>query len=179
VTRQQLEHLIRAAAFIADDDEIVIIGSQSVLGQYPDAPAELRVSVEADVYPKNRPDRADLIDGSIGEGSPFHETYGYYAQGVSEETAILPDGWKSRLVPVTNQNTRGATGLCLDLHDLAISKYAAGREKDDHFVREAIKHRMLDRETLLARLATTPADRMASDRVEQLRLRIAFEFRGQ
>jgi hypothetical protein len=73
--RRDLEHLIRAAADIADDDEIIVIGSQAILGQYPDAPADLCVSSEADVYPKNKPDRTDLIDGSIGEGSPFHATY--------------------------------------------------------------------------------------------------------
>jgi hypothetical protein len=66
--RRDLEHVIRTAADIADDDEIVVIGSQAILGQHPDAPAELCVSTEADVYPKNRPERAELIDGSIGEG---------------------------------------------------------------------------------------------------------------
>jgi len=97
VTREQLEHLIRAAADISDDDEIVVIGSQAILGQFPDAPASMRVSMEADLFPKNHPERADVIDGSIGELSPFHETFGYYAHGVGEETAILPQGWKERL----------------------------------------------------------------------------------
>jgi hypothetical protein len=67
MTRQQLEHLIRAASVIADDDEIVVIGSQSILGLYPNAPATVLVSVEADLYSKHHPDRADLIDGTIGE----------------------------------------------------------------------------------------------------------------
>lgn len=57
--RVDLEHLIRAAASIADDDELIVIGSQSILGRFPDAPAELRVSVEADLYPRHHPDRAD------------------------------------------------------------------------------------------------------------------------
>ena len=52
--RAQLEHLIRAAATIAEDDEIIVIGSQAILGQFPDAPSELCVSAEADVGPKNR-----------------------------------------------------------------------------------------------------------------------------
>jgi hypothetical protein len=86
VPRSELERLIRAAADIADDDAIIVVGSQSILAQFPDAPAELRVSVEADVFPRHRPERADLIDGSIGEGSPFHATYGYYAQGVDAST---------------------------------------------------------------------------------------------
>jgi hypothetical protein len=158
MTRQQLEHVIRACATIADDDEIVIIGSQSILGQFPDAPQELRISVEADVFPRNHPERWDLIDGSIGEGSPFHAAFGYYAQGVAEDTATLPAGWRDRLVPVHNPNTRGATGLCLEPHDLVISKYVAGREKDDHFVRAALEHRLVDPDVLRARLAVTPID---------------------
>ncbi|HSO21296.1 MAG TPA: DUF6036 family nucleotidyltransferase [Chondromyces sp.] len=144
MTREQLEHVIRAAATIADDNEIVVIGSQAVLGQFPDAPADLRKSMEADVWPKNHPERWELVDGSIGELSPFHETFGYYAQGVGPETAILPDGWQERVVRVESPRTRGAVGLCLEIHDLVISKYVAGREKDMEFVRTVIANGMVD-----------------------------------
>jgi hypothetical protein len=165
--RRELEHLIRAAADIADDDEIIVIGSQAILGQYPDAPPDLCVSTEADMYPKNRPERADLIDGSIGEGSPFHATYGYYAQGVGETTATVPAGWKDRLVPVRNANTRGATGWCLDAHDLVLSKYVAGREKDDRFVRAALAGKLVSAETLIERLSAMPIDDSARERIER------------
>jgi len=74
--RPQLEHIIRAAAGITGATEIVVIGSQAVLGQFPDAPADLLVSIEADVFTFRNPEDADLIDGSIGEGSPFHQTSG-------------------------------------------------------------------------------------------------------
>lgn len=153
--RSELEHLIRAAGSIANDSEIVVIGSQSILGQFPDAPAALLRSAEADVYPRNHPELADLIDGSIGEGSQFHELYGYYAQGVGEETATLPRGWRDRLIPVNNANTLGIIGLCLEPHDLAISKYVASRPKDREFTRELAKHGMTNQETLLLRLQTT------------------------
>jgi hypothetical protein len=158
VTRKQLEHLLRAAAEIADDDEIVVIGSQAILGQFPDAPASMRVSVEADLFPLNHPERADLIDGSIGELSPFHETFGYYAQGVAEETARLPKGWKDRLILIQNENTRGVKGLCLEVHDLLVSKAIAGREKDLVFLDDAARHGLARVETLLERLATVEAD---------------------
>jgi len=62
MTREQLEHVIRASAGIAGVEDIVVIGSQSVLGQFPDAPKELLVSREADVYPMRYPERGDLID---------------------------------------------------------------------------------------------------------------------
>lgn len=130
MTRAELEHVLRAASAITNEDEFVVIGSQSVLGQFPDAPQALLTSVEVDVYPRYAPEKSDLIDGAIGELSQFHETFGYYAHGVDEATATLPSGWEERLVPVENVNTGGATGWCLDVHDLAISKLVAGRERD-------------------------------------------------
>jgi hypothetical protein len=153
MTRTQLEHVIRAAATIADDDEIVVIGSQAVLGQFPNAPAELLRSMEADVWPRHHPERWELVDGSIGELSPFHATFGYYAQGVGPETAILPAGWETRLIRV---DAGRAAGLCLEIHDLLIAKYAAGREKDLEFAAAAIRHGLADQATLLLRLDLAP-----------------------
>ena len=49
LNRAALEHVIRASAAISGDDEIVVIGSQSILGQFPAPPLELCVSNEADV----------------------------------------------------------------------------------------------------------------------------------
>ncbi|HXS27569.1 MAG TPA: DUF6036 family nucleotidyltransferase [Steroidobacteraceae bacterium] len=155
MTRFELEHIIRAAGSIAKDSEIIIIGSQSVLGQFPRAPAELLASTEADVFPRNHPERADLIDIQIGEGSTFHQEFGYYAQGVDERAATLPSGWRDRLVRIDNPNTNGIAGLCLEVHDLAVSKYVAAREKDLEFTRELARHRMTERQVLLERLHTT------------------------
>jgi hypothetical protein len=171
--RANLEHIIRAATTIADDQELVVIGSQSVLGQFPDAPAELCVSNEADVYPRNHPERWELIDGSIGELSPFHETFGYYAQGVEPGTAVLPSGWQSRLIAIRGPATRDATGWCLEIHDLLVSKYLANREKDRRFARAAIRHRMVERETLGARLRETELESVVRERLESL---IALDF---
>jgi hypothetical protein len=162
VNRTQLEHVIRAAATIAGDTEIVVIGSQAILGRYPDAPAELLVSADVDLYPRNHPERADLIDGSIGELSPFHETFGYYAQGVGERTAVLPDGWEDRLVSVP---TTAGLGLCLEPHDLVVSKYAAGREKDRDYVRAAIRHRLVTPQTLRERLRRMAIDAATRERI--------------
>jgi hypothetical protein len=153
--RSELEHIIRASGDVAQDDEIVIIGSQSILGQFPNAPMRLLASMEADVYPNHNPDFAERVDGAIGEGSSFHELNGYYAQGVGPETAILPSGWKDRLVVVKNENTNGIAGLCLEVHDLAVSKFVAGRSKDFEFSQELIRHEMIRKKTLLTRLADT------------------------
>lgn len=152
MTRAQLEHLIRAAAVIADEDQIVVIGSQAILGQFPEAPESMRLSIEADLFPLRHPERADVIDGTIGELSPFHQTFGYYAHGVGENTAVLPEGWRDRLVVVQNENTRGASGLCLEVHDLLVAKAIAGRDKDLDFLAEAARHGMADPQVLVRRL---------------------------
>lgn len=154
--RQQLEHIIRASAGITGGTEFVIIGSQAVLGQFPDAPADLRGSIEADIFSLRDAADSDLIDGSIGEGSPFHQTFGYYAHGVSEETAVLPEGWRERLVPVQNENTGDGTGLCLEVHDLAVSKLIAGREKDLEFLAALLRHGLADAAIISQRLSTAP-----------------------
>jgi hypothetical protein len=168
MNRAQLEHILRAASTICGDDEIVVIGSQSILGQFPNAPVELCVSNEADVYPKNKPELADLIDGTIGELSAFHDTFGYYAQGVQEGTATLPRGWQERLVPIHSSSTRGATGWCLEVHDLLISKYVANREKDRRFVRAVLAHRMVEAATLNQRLTLTDVDPVVLLNIENL-----------
>ena len=48
--RHQLEHIIRAASGITGAGEFVVVGSQAVLGQFPQAPGELLVSIEVDVF---------------------------------------------------------------------------------------------------------------------------------
>jgi hypothetical protein len=121
MNRTQLEHIIRAASQISDDPEIVVIGSQAIHAQNVKLPPIAFRSAEADVYPRNKPEPADEIDAAIGDLSIFHQTHGYYAHGVSPRTAILPAGWEQRVIRLNNPNTGGATGLCIDVHDLALT----------------------------------------------------------
>jgi hypothetical protein len=68
------------------------------------------------------------LDGAIGEWSMFHQTHGYYVQGVGRDTAVLPEGWENRLVAVSGPNTNGRTGLCLDARPLPGQTRRAPRE---------------------------------------------------
>jgi len=169
MNRIQLEHIIRAASQISGDPEIVVIGSQAIHAQKVKLPPIAFVSVEADVYPRNHPERADQIDAAIGELSSFHVTHGYYAHGISPATATLPAGWEQRLIPISNPNTGGATGLCIDVHDLALSKYAAGREQDIQFNNELVRHGILNKRKLTRLVRSMPIDderkRLILDRI--------------
>lgn len=165
--RVELEHIIRAAAEVAGDDELVIVGSQAVLGQFPDAPEAMLVSREADVYPKNHPERADEIEGSLGDGSYFDSSFGYYAHAVGPETAKAPAGWEERLIAVRNENTGGATGWCLEVHDLLLSKCAAGRERDWEFAKEALRHGLADPDELQRQAAELPLPADDKERIKR------------
>ena len=101
--RGQFEHIIAAAAQVSGEREIVVIGSQAILGSVSDPPEAMLFSLEADVYPRNDPGKADEIDGSLGEGSQFQSTYGYYAHGVGPETVVGPIGWEERLDHVVEE----------------------------------------------------------------------------
>jgi hypothetical protein len=162
VRRDELEHVIRAAATVAGESELVIVGSQAILGQFPDAPQTLLFSQEADAYPRERPQRAIEIDRAMGDGSQFHETFGYYAHGVGPETAKGPVGWETRLVPVRvplfGRRDAEATGWCMEVHDLVPAKLVAGRERDVEFAAEAIRHGLADPLELRRRVADLPLD---------------------
>ncbi len=158
--RDELEHLIRAAGSILRVDCLLIIGSQSILGAFSEErlPVEATLSREADIVPPNDEDErlADLIDGTMGEQSQFHETFDVYADGVSLATARLPRGWQQRLIPLKNSNTRGVVGYCLDPADLLVSKYLAHRAKDLSFCRAIIRAGLVNSHVVAERIPTAP-----------------------
>ena len=153
MTREQLEHIVRAAGSITDEQKIIVLGSQSILGTFQHPPDALTVSREADVCPMRDPSKVDLISGAIGEVSLFDSTFGYYAHGLPPESCPLPKGWESRLVPLRNSNTRGVTALCLAPLDLAGSKLVAGRDKDKEFVTEMLRHNLITEGALNGQIA--------------------------
>lgn len=152
--RSEVEHVLRVAAAIAQENSFVVVGSQAILMAFPHAPNELRVSRELDLYPALHPEKADLIDGAIGAMSSFDETFGYHADGVGPETAVMPGDWRTReqLYYVGD-----VTVICPEVHDLAVSKCVAGRDKDADFVGALLKHRMIELPTLLERIAKLDA----------------------
>lgn len=156
MTRAELEHAIRAACDVTGDTEVVVFGSQAILGQFPDAPAAVRVSVEVDIAPKHFSELVDAVDGALGELSPFHDQWGFYVHGLPIEAATLPPDWELRAVSIRNANTRYNTGWCVEAHDLAASKLVAFREKDRAFVSVLLAEEMVSAGELLKRIALLP-----------------------
>ena len=159
MNRAQLAHVLRAAAEIVNDGDILVVGSQAILGTADGSalPTEATMSIEADLAFFDDPDehKSDAVDGAIGEGSQFHALFGYYAQGVSLETSVLPEGWRDRLIRFDRVDAEPSEARCLDPHDLVVAKLVANREKDREFATALIEADLVEVRTLL-------------DRVEQL-----------
>ncbi|MCC2322226.1 DUF6036 family nucleotidyltransferase [Cellulomonas xiejunii] len=158
--RVELAHILRAASRITDTTDIVIVGSQSILGSFDedDLPDEAVGSIEADVafLGDGSAEKALAVDGAIGEDSGFHQMYGYYGQGVEiDGLIVLLEGWQNRIVRWESRSSEPARALCLDPHDLAISKLVAYREKDQEFVHAMTEAGLLNPPLLLERLAAT------------------------
>lgn len=155
MNRDQFAHAIRAAGGVLGVSAVLISGSQALHATVDtDLPDEAQRSVEVDVAALEDPDGrlADLLDGTIGEASMFHATYGYYAQGVVESTAILPSGWRNRLIRFETPATNGVVAWCLEIHDLWLSKASAGRPKDLEFCRALVECGLVSGSILRERL---------------------------
>ena len=144
---------IHTACQIIQQTEVIVVGSQAILPVADSNEETARL--------------ADLIEGVAGELPPFEELHGFSIDGVDLETAVLPDGWRGRLVKVQNANTAapsGAprfTGWCLDKEDLCVAKLIAFREKDLNFVAALLKANLVDAELIASRLRTIPLEHVA------------------
>jgi len=101
--REDLEHVIRAAGDVLGSSDVVVVGSQAIVGAgVENLPARACASIEADIMPFGEdPDgrKAMLINGVLGEDGPFHAENGYYAEGVESGAIRAPAGWRDRLIP--------------------------------------------------------------------------------
>lgn len=158
-TVDDLLRVVRALAYEFDTDTVFVVGSQAILASMPDAPEPARASPEIDAFPANAriweieeaqrlndgvlPIASEHIDGLFGQGSPFHQTHGFYIDGVDETTAKLPRGWQMRAVTLRDEVAgRTVFGVAPDTEDLIASKRLDPRDKV--FVEAIHAHRPLD-----------------------------------
>lgn len=171
----QLEHIIRAAGRITDRYEFIVVGSQSILGSVARPPLECLMSNEADIFPKDAEELSDAIDGAIGEGSQFHDTHGYYAQGVDSSTATLPRGWEQRLNRLQTPGTDNRVAYCIHVLDLFMAKCAAARDKDRDFNVILLRAGLVSEAAALALVPDMPVDANTQDRLTSLIKRLALD----
>lgn len=145
ITQDDVFRTARSVAKLFDAEEVVIIGSQAILLAKPDIDKALRMSVEIDAYPSNLhewekenpgEEASEYINALFGEGSEFHNSHGFYVDGVDDSTASLPPDWKDRAIRIkVESDDREITIVAPEPNDLVASKLARGDEKDIKFAR--------------------------------------------
>jgi len=176
--RRDLEYVIAEVGRRTGLDYFYIIGSAAVLASLPAARDPALVGTrDVDILPApedpaRQQEYADRLDRIFGEMSDFDTEHGYYVQGVDSTTPkYAPAGWMERAIPV---RARNITGLCMEPHDLALSKYGAGREKDLVFTAALAKTGAVKEAVLVSRLAAVAAPTTLIDLMHQ---RIQADFR--
>jgi hypothetical protein len=160
--RRELEVALRAASRVAGEFEFILIGSQALHAHCRRPPSEVLLSQECDLYPKTRPETANLLDAELGRRSAFARKHGFYVDIVTPELATLPGGWEKRLKALHFGPIRA---LCLEVHDLLVSKLAAGRLKDLEMASAVLKLKLGNAQVLRRRINQVPHE------AERLRLR--------
>jgi hypothetical protein len=153
--RSELEHIIRACSALTGHTQFVICGNQALMALAPDVPEELISPLTADLFCPGDPESTRLITASLGEMTMFDQKFGYCARGVDEEELSLPEGWRDRVIPIESSETAGATGYCLEVHDLAVSRLAFDKDEDFTFLLGLLRYRLIDEGELEDRLAAT------------------------
>jgi hypothetical protein len=151
--KRELKLALRTASRLCRETEFFLIGSQAVHAYCSRPPAEVLLSQECDLYPRNRPLVADLIHNQLGRNSKFSRRYGIYIDVVTPELASLPNGWRKRLKLF---HSGSITAYCLEVHDLLVSKLAAGRLKDLELAAALLKRRIAAARTLRRRIGQFP-----------------------
>jgi hypothetical protein len=179
-TIADLEHTVRAIATEFKTDSVFIIGSQAILLALPDPPPEMTISPEIDAFPANakiwemqekakhpdaNPEASEQINALFGEGSLFHETHGFYIDGVDENTAVLPRDWRSRaIVRKVEVCDRVVTAVVPCPEDVIVSKLARMDEKDRRFVEAYHAVRPLDAQVIEQRIRSSRMELAVAER---------------
>jgi hypothetical protein len=186
-TLEDLLRVVRALAHEFNTDTIFIVGSQAVLASMPDAPEIVRESPEIDAFPKNakswevteakltqdgvKPVASEHIDGLFGPNSQFHQTHGFFIDGVDETTAKLPKGWLGRAIRIqTEVDGRTVTGIAPARVDLVVSKITRLDPRDRKFVEAIHAQQPLDLDLVENRIGMTDLEPAVAERaVEYIR----------
>lgn len=149
----------------------VIVGSQAIFAVTDFPPDLVTRSVECDyLLMVHQSDLRVQLTKELGVFSDYQVESGYFADALGLATVVLPRGWEQRLVELTNDDHE-IVAYCVEIHDVAVSKLLAGRDKDYEFLAALFVAEYLRIETFLDRLdlliGTTVSSALA-DRIVKL-----------
>lgn len=157
--KKSVDHILRAAAEVTGQKRFVLVGSAAVIVRLKHVPLNMMDTAEIDIYAPEADDvefASEQIDGSIGQGSLFHNNFGYYGDGVSPATAKMPFDWQKRAIEYAGTECPGVIAVVPEEHDVALAKLVAWREKDQDWLTEGVKAGVLSLNVMASRLDRMP-----------------------
>jgi hypothetical protein len=165
--RELLDELLRAAERIAGPRDLVLIGSQAIHAASHDVPAEALMSRECNLLLDEHDPISAAIDAELGPDSERAAELLVHVDTVNDTFPFLPPGWEERLVALGPATPRVR---CLEVHDLVLSKLAAGRLKDYELVAVLFDRALAAVETARARIGAVSDLRMRAILVARLQI---------
>lgn len=151
--KQPFFDLIHRVSELTGIEAPIIVGSHTIYALTDQVPSIVRESIEADfLLAEGGIEAIRGVNKELGVTSDFYDESGYYADGLGLATVVLVPGWQDRLQPFKDE-TGQVVARCLELHDTAVSKLMAGRDKDHVFLSEILANRLISLETLAERAA--------------------------
>ena len=169
--KSDLFELVRQIKAIAPEEMPVIVGSQAVHAITPLLPEIVQQSIECDFLFTGGKNKTRIeVNKKLGVFSQFQLEHGFYADALGLATVILPTGWQERLKPFEDENGN-VIAFCAEIHDIAVSKLIAGREKDFLFLNEGFLREYLWIDDFLERaklVGSMPQSEVLVSRLENL-----------
>ncbi len=150
--KSDLFELVRQIKTITSSEIPIIVGSQAVhlVTNFP--PEIIQQSIECDfIFISGKSETRTEINKKLGVFSNFQLENGFYADALGLATVILPTNWQERLQPFKDE--KGETiALVAEIHDIAVSKLIAGREKDFLFLKELFIREFIEIDVFVERV---------------------------
>jgi len=152
VRKENLFKLAEEIKRLAPDNTPVIVGSQAVHVITNFVPEIVRQSIECDfLFGEGNAEIRREVNLKLGIFSRFQQENGFYADALGQATVVLPKDWEKRLQNLSDE--KGETiALCVEIHDVAVSKFIAGREKDFQFLKDGFERDLINFEVFAGRL---------------------------
>lgn len=149
--KSDLIELIEQIKRIALEETPIVVGSQALHAITTFLPEIVQQSIECDfLIIGGKTENRAAINKKLGIFSDYQIENGFYADALGLATVVLPTGWHERLLPLEDGN--GDTiAYYADIHDIAVSKLIAGRDKDFVFLKETFEREYILVETFLER----------------------------
>lgn len=165
---EDIEKMLVEAAKVSNNRQFVVAGSLSCVASAMNLPKRMMMSRDIDIYTKEDPERVFIeIAETLAEGSAFHIENGFYADPISPKILSLPEGWETRLTPITLSG--GVVAWFVNANDAACAKLIRGLDHDIEWLRAGLVDRILNPDFISQRLSS--CENVLDDEVGRARSR--------